>query len=54
VKPPAKKALPKKRNLAAKALRDPLFRPKIMADPKAYKRRKRVDLPPPDDDDQIN
>ena len=39
MKPPAKKAPPKKRNLAAKALRDPLFRPKVMDNPNAYKRR---------------
>jgi hypothetical protein len=49
LKPP-----PKKRNLAAKALRDPLFRPKVAPDPKAYKRKKRVDLPVSEDDDQIN
>ncbi|MEO6395375.1 MAG: hypothetical protein ABIO40_05645 [Devosia sp.] len=48
VKPP-----PKKPNLAARALRDPLFRPKIVANPKAYKRRKQVEIPL-NDDDQVN
>ena len=33
---------PRKRNLAAKALSDPLFRPKVMADPKAYRRKPRT------------
>ncbi len=47
---------PKKRNLAAKALRSPLFRPKVIAKPAADKRRKKitrnqVDIDP---DDQIN
>ena len=56
MKSPAKKALPKKRNLAAKALRDPLFRPKVVADPAAYKRRDRFNKKPDDTsgDDQIN
>lgn len=36
------KSPPKKRNLAAKALRSPLFRPKVMADPKAHKRKSRT------------
>jgi hypothetical protein len=54
MKPPARKSLPKKRNLAAKALREPLFRPKIMANPNAYKRKARFnqkpdDLPPEDE-----
>jgi hypothetical protein len=53
MKKPAK-APPKKRNLAAKALRDPLFRPKVLPKPNAYKRKKRVELPASDDDDQIN
>lgn len=47
------KSPPKKRNLAAKALRDPLFRPRVVPDPKAYKRNKKVALPA-DEDDQIN
>ncbi|MEQ1900945.1 MAG: hypothetical protein ABL866_09445 [Devosia sp.] len=47
------KSPPKKRNLAAKALRGPLFRPRVVEDPKAYKRNKKVPLPP-EDDDQIN
>ncbi len=54
MKPPSRKAPPKKRNLAAKALRNPLFRPKVMADPNAYKRRekfpKKPDGEPPDDE----
>ena len=56
MKPPAKKALPKKRNLAARALRDPLFRPKVMDNPSAYKRKERFNKKPDDsaDDDQIN
>jgi len=56
MKPPAKKTPPKKRNLAAKALRDPLFRPKIMDNPSAYKRKARFNKKPDDlvDDDQIN
>jgi hypothetical protein len=56
MKPPAKKAPPKKRNLAAKALRDPLFRPKVMDNPSAYKRKERFNKKPddPSDDDQIN
>lgn len=55
MKPPAKKA-PKKRNAAAKALRDPLFRPKVMENPSAYRRRERFNKKPDDsaDDDQIN
>lgn len=47
------KAQPRKRNLAAKALSDPRYRPKVAPDPKAYKRKKRVEFPP-EDDDQIN
>lgn len=56
MKPPAKKAPPKKRNLAARALRGPLFRPKIMENPSAYKRKARFNKKPDDsgDDDQIN
>ena len=46
--------LPARRNLAAKALRDPLFRPKIMANPSAYKRHGRFNQKPdnsmPDDE----
>jgi hypothetical protein len=53
--PPPKRP-PKKRNLAAKALRSPLFRPKVAANPAAYKRRKRFTRNPVDEpgDDQIN
>ena len=55
MKPPAKKSPPKKRNLAAKALRSPLFKPKVEPDPKAYKRVKKIALPVDDpSDDQIN
>ena len=56
MKLPTKKSLPKKRNLAAKALREPLFRPKIMANPGAYKRKPRFNQNPDDTppDDEIN
>ena len=56
MKLPAKKALPKKRNLAAKALRDPLFRPKVVAEPAAYQCRNRINKEPDDTsgDEQIN
>jgi len=37
-----------RRNLAAKALRDPLFRPKIMANPGKYRRHRRF-IQKPDD-----
>ena len=40
--------LPARRNLAAKALRDPLFRPKIVANPSAYRRRARFNRKPDD------
>jgi hypothetical protein len=52
VKKPVRK--PAKRNLAAKALRSPLFRPEAEPNPKAYKRKKRVELPAAEDEDQIN
>jgi hypothetical protein len=54
--PGKRKSAPKRRNLAARALRDPLFRPKIMANPKAYKRRQRFNRKPDDlaDDADIN
>lgn len=47
---------PKKRNLAAKALQSPLFRPKVVANPNAYKRKRRFIRNPVDDasDDQVN
>lgn len=53
---PDRKKPPRKRNLAAKALRSPLFRPKIVANPATYKRRKRFTRNPVDSDtdDQIN
>ena len=56
MKPPAKKVPPKKRNLAARALRDPLFRPKVMENPSAYKRRSRFNKKPDDlvDNDKFN
>ena len=46
------KSPPKPRNVAAKALAEGQFRPKVMADPKAYKRHPRHPEPlaPPDDD----
>lgn len=54
--PPRKKSPPRKRNLAAKALRTPLFRPRVMANPNAYKRRKRFaeQLDNEPGDDQMN
>lgn len=54
--PPKQKAPPKKRNLAALALRDPLFKPKVMANPAAYKRRKRFTQKPVDtaESDEMN
>lgn len=54
--PPRKKSPPRKRNLAARALRSPLFRPKVVANPAAYKRKKRFTRNPVDDapDNQIN
>jgi hypothetical protein len=54
--PPRKKSPPRKRNLAARALRSPLFRPKIAANPNAYRRRKRFIRNPVDEGkyDQIN
>jgi hypothetical protein len=56
MKPPSKKSPPKKRNLAAKALRDPVFRPKIIENPTIKKRRKQLSKNPVDldEDDQIN
>jgi hypothetical protein len=36
---PRKKAPPKPRNLAAKSLASGLFRPRVAANPKAYRRR---------------
>ena len=53
--PPRKKP-PQKRNLAARALRSPLFRPKVAVNPTAYKRRRRFIRNQVDDtgDDQIN
>ncbi len=55
MRPPKKKSPPRTRNLAAKVLRDPLFRPKVMANPNAYRRRRRFVTRPEDEtDDQIN
>lgn len=47
------KAPPKPRNVAAKALAEGRFRPKVMADPNAYKRHPRHPQPllPADDED---
>lgn len=55
MKPP-RKAPPKQRNLAAKALRSPLFHAKAAPNPDAYKRRQKFIQNPVDDtpDDQIN
>lgn len=41
------------RNLAAKALREGQFQPKVEPDPKAYKRKKKhkAELAPPEDDE---
>jgi hypothetical protein len=39
--PPSRKKPPRKRNLAAKALRSPLFRPRVLANPNAYRCHKR-------------
>lgn len=49
--PSKKKAPPRRRNLAARALRDPLFRPKVMANPNAYKRKQRFTQKPVDSDE---
>ena len=56
MKPPSKKAPPRKRNLAAKALSEPLFRPKIMENPTIKKRRNKFNKNPVDvdEDDRIN
>jgi hypothetical protein len=51
---PKKKAPPKPRNLAAKSLASGLFKARIEANPKAYKRRPKhkpdLDKIPPGDD----
>ena len=54
--PTRKKSPPKRRNLAARALRDPLFRPKALPNPNAYRRRSKFNKKPDEsvDDDQIN
>jgi hypothetical protein len=54
MKPPKRKAPPKQRNLAARALRDPLFRPKVMENPAAYKRRPKFAKNPVDETTEIN
>jgi hypothetical protein len=43
-----RKSAMKRRNLAARALRSPLFRPKIMTNPKAYRRKERFNQKPDD------
>jgi hypothetical protein len=50
---PKKKAPPKPRNVAAKALGSGRFKPKVEPNPKAYKRRQRHKIDPtvPRDDD---
>ncbi|MEO6015230.1 MAG: hypothetical protein ABIQ30_16795 [Devosia sp.] len=56
MKPPSKKTPAKKPNLAAKALSDPKFRPKIVEKPDVYKRRPKFSqkLVETDDDDRMN
>lgn len=39
---------PKKRNVAARVLHDPLFKPKIMENPRAYRRHERFNKNPVD------
>jgi hypothetical protein len=38
------------RNAAARALRSPLFQPRVIKNPKAYVRRKGKFVPPPEED----
>jgi hypothetical protein len=45
-------APPKELNLAARALRDPKFRPKDVVDPFAYNRRARFNKKPDDSSDE--
>jgi hypothetical protein len=45
---PPRKTPAKKRNLAAKALRSPVFRARILPNPNAYKRRQRFNRKPID------
>lgn len=49
-KKPSKKEPPKPRNVAAKALRQGQFQPKVEENPRAYRRRPKhpAPLPPPD------
>ena len=44
-KPRKPKSPPKPRNVAAKALAEGQFRPKVEADPKAYRRREKHPAP---------
>ncbi len=55
MKPPKSPSLPppKKRNLAAKALRAPLFRPKVEPSPTTYKRRGRFTRKPGDEPEDV-
>ncbi len=39
------------RNLAARALRSPLFRARVVANPKAYRRPPKKVVPPPPEDE---
>lgn len=50
---PSRKAPHRPKNVAAKALAEGQFRPRVVADPKAYRRRKRHPEPlvPPDEED---
>ena len=56
MKPPSTKTPAKKRNLAAKALANPAFRPKVVEKPVTKKREKKFSLKSVDDTDdgQIN
>ena len=47
--PSRRKPPPRRRNLAAKALGETLFRPRVFANPNAYKRRKRFVKKPVDE-----
>jgi hypothetical protein len=57
MKKPGKKEPPRPRNVAAKALREGQFRPRVEDNPKAYKRRPRhkpdLAVPPADEDKDL-
>jgi hypothetical protein len=50
-RPPRHRPGPKPRNVAARALREGQFQPKVEADPKAYSRRRKHPAPPDVGDD---